>query len=149
MGPIGGGSALNLNTISRRLAVKRRQANKREKGKTASTSGARSTRLPRTATRTAEFSAATRPMAGALIASLILATLSSSVHVTTLRDANPSDRASRSRRWKRLRRSGSGRSVLRMSQSPRSDTWNLETYLRSQAGCLKPSLARKLAARPS
>ena len=153
MRPIGGGSALNFNTTRRCLAAKRQTATKRGKGEMASTNGACSTGRPRTATLIAEFSTTTRPTAEALIVPFIRATSLFSVHVTTLRIENPSARASCSLRWKRLqRRRGSGRRAPRISHSPRSDTWPLETYLRTQAGCLEPtaaSLARKLAARPS
>ena len=93
---IGGGGALNLNIISMRLTEKRQTVNTRGKGETASTSGVRSSSRPRTAKRIAKFSTTIRLMAGALSTPLICVTLPSSVHVTTLRVATASARASRS-----------------------------------------------------
>ena len=81
LGSIGGGSALNFNTISSRLAAKRRTANKRGKGETASTGGACFTSRP---------PSTPRPTAEALIAPLVRSVFPSSVHVTTLRVATPS-----------------------------------------------------------
>ena len=153
MDPIGEGSAPNVNTISRRLDAERRMLNKRGNGETASTSGAHSTSQPRTATRIAELSTTTGPTAGALCTPLIRAALSFLVHVTTLGVATPSARASHPPRRKHLRRRrGAGCSTRQVSQSLRSDTRLLETYLRTLAGYLEPSMAspaRELAVWPS
>ena len=152
MGPIGRGSTLNFDTNSRRLAIKRRTANKRGKVETVSTSGARFTSRPRIATWITELGTITRPTAGAPIAPIIHATLPPSMYMTTLRVVAPSARASRSPQWKLLRRrTGSGRSASWMNQSPRLDTRPLETYIRTSAGCSEPSTASpvgKLEARP-
>ena len=153
MGSIVRGSAPTFNTISRRRATKRRTANKRGKGETASTNGDRSTNPTHTATRIAELSTTTRLTAGALIEPLIGTTLPLLVHATTLRVATPSAHVSRLSRRKNIRRRKyAGRFVPRINQSLRSETQPLGAYLRTPASYLEASVAspaRKLTARPS